>query len=55
MANYERAIINIDYNDTQSQSPYRFRMKRGDETLITGIMYLPRVLPNGTQGQVLGY
>jgi hypothetical protein len=43
------------YNDARSESPYECRMKRGDETLATGIMYLPRVLPNGTQGQVLGY
>jgi hypothetical protein len=43
------------YNDAQSESPYKCGMEREDETLTTGIMYLPRVLPNGTQGQVLGY
>jgi hypothetical protein len=51
MSNYERAIINTYYNDARSESPYECRMKRGDETLTTGIMYLPRVLPNGTQGR----
>jgi hypothetical protein len=43
------------YNDAQSENPYKCGMKREDETLTTGIMYLPRVLPNSTQGQVLGY
>jgi hypothetical protein len=43
------------YNDAQSESPDKCGMKREDETLTTGIMYLPRVLPNGTQGQVLSY
>jgi hypothetical protein len=38
------------FNDTQSESPYKRRMKREGETLTTEIMYLPRVLPNGTQG-----
>jgi hypothetical protein len=42
-------------NDTQSESPYERGMKQEDETLTTGIMYLPRVFPNGIQGQVLGY
>jgi hypothetical protein len=31
------------------------RDEREDETITTGIMYLPRVLQNGKQGQVLGY
>jgi hypothetical protein len=39
------------YND---ESPYKCRMKQEHETLTTRIMYLPRVLPNGKQGQVLG-
>jgi hypothetical protein len=38
------------YDDTQSESPYERVMKREDETLTIGIMYLPRVLPNDTQG-----
>jgi hypothetical protein len=45
----------VFHNDARSESPYECRMKPGDETLTTGIMYPPRVLPNGTQGQVLGY
>jgi hypothetical protein len=55
MSNYERVIITIDKNDAQSESPYERGIKREDETLTTGIMYLPRAIPNGLQDQVLRY
>jgi hypothetical protein len=42
-------------SDKRSKSTYKCEVKREDETLTTGIMYLPRALPNGLPGQVLGY
>jgi hypothetical protein len=47
MRGEERVLINA--------GPYKRRAKQEDETLITGTTYLPRALPNGLQGQELGY
>jgi hypothetical protein len=55
LSNYERVITTIYYNDAQSESPYKRGVNREDDRITTGVMYLPRAIPNGLQGQVLGY